>query len=230
MHASTSCMRPGAAATLAGMIVALLSASACRPAIAAEQHPPLMPTQDATVTYTVQPQGQPARLVTVRFGGGGSLMRIDPAAGPQAGQGYAVIDRVRRSVIAVMNPQHAYLELGARDDMHNPFLLDATMQFTHTGTSAVAGQPCTTWAISSGGQSSSTACITTSGIVLSEEGVDSHGQHGRLEATAVSFAPVPASDFVPPAGYTRVAHTAPDAPAGATPSGLPPLNTGATAH
>ena len=232
MHASRSRRRPAAAIT-GGAVMAMLVAVPCL--AAAEQHPPLMPSQDATVTYSVQPDGQPARLVTVRFGGSGSLMRIDPAAGPQAGQGYAVIDRVRRTVIAVMNPQHAYIELGERDDMHNPFLLDATMQFTHTGTSAVAGQPCTTWAITSGGgtagaQSSSTACITPTGIVLSEEGVDSHGQRGRLEATTVSFAPVPATDFAPPAGYQRVAHPAPAAPAGATPSGLPPLNTGPAGH
>ncbi len=188
-------------------------------------HPLYMPSRDVTVTYDVEPDGAPApQQVRVLFSAQGRLMRIDAPDG----QGSTIMDRDRRQMLVVIGPAKVYMDVPEREEQRSPFLLDPAMQYTATGTATVAGLPCTTWSIitTSG---SAHACVTADGVVLSEDGVDSQGARGHLIARSVSYGPIAAAAFQPPAGYTRVAH--PEGPAayergGAGPGDAGPGDTG----
>ena len=171
--------------------------------------PPLMPTRDAVVLYDVQPDGAPQpQPVRVYFRSGGSLMRIDgPPAQDGSSSGAMILDRNARVMTVVMNQPRIYMQIPERDEVQSPFVLDATMRFTRTGTGtgSVAGLPCVRWSIVSG-KGMATACVTTDGVVLSESGVDGDGASGHLIARTVQYGPIDPKLFVPPPGYQRTAH------------------------
>ena len=170
-------------------------------------HPPFMPTRDVSVVYDVQPDGAPsAQRITVSFTGNGRMMRIDSPDG----QGETILDRDHKLMTIVVNAAKVYMEVPEREELRSPFLLDASMNFVSTGRGHVAGLDCATWSIAAP-SGNATACVTADGVVLSEAGVDSEGARGRLTATRVTYAPLPASLFQAPAGYSRVAH--PEGPA-----------------
>lgn len=163
-------------------------------------HPPLAPTRDVQVAYSVQPEGAPApKTIQVWFAANGGLMRIDSPEG----MGATILDRVARQVTIVLNRQKVYTRLDAGSDIRNPFLLDLSMQYTRKGDTRVADVDCTEWAIVSG-RGSATACVTADGVILREDGVDAEGMKGRLVATRVTYAPIPAGTFQPPEGYQMV--------------------------
>jgi hypothetical protein len=165
-------------------------------------HPPFMPTRDVAVIYDVQPEGAPApQRITASFGGDGRLMRIDSPDG----QGETILDRDRKLMTVVMNSARVFMDVPEREAPPSPFLLDASMRFARVGTDTVAGLDCIRWAIAAA-SGSATACVTHDGVLLSEEGVDSQGARGRLVAQRVTYGPLPATVFQPPADYTRVAH------------------------
>ena len=142
---------------------------------ATADRPPAMPTQDAGVTYRVEPAGQPAQVVHVYFGAGGKLLRID---GP-SGAGDTILDRSSGLLTVVMNAQRAYMEIPSRGPVHDPFLLSDDMAYTRAGTTeTIAGQGCTDWRMTSP-KGPSTACVTAAGLLLSASGSDGGGGQGR---------------------------------------------------
>ncbi|ACI52674.1 conserved hypothetical protein [Gluconacetobacter diazotrophicus PA1 5] len=185
-------------AMLAGVAVAF---GAAAPAHAQnDAHPPLAPARDVQVEYNVQPDGAPApKAIQTWFTANGGMMRIDSPEG----LGSTILDRAARQVTIVLNKQKVYTQLDARNGIRNPFLLDLSMQFTRKGTGQVAGLACTVWDIVSG-RGTATACVTDDGVILREDGVDGDGMKGRLEATKVTYGPLPVSLFQPPQGYQLV--------------------------
>nr|WP_321986493.1 DUF4412 domain-containing protein [uncultured Lichenicoccus sp.] len=178
-------------------------------------HPLYMPSRDVTVTYDVEPDGAPApQQVRVLFSAQGRLMRIDAPDG----QGSTIMDRDRRLMQIVIGPAKVYMDVPEREEQRSPFLLDPAMQYSATGSATVAGLPCTTWSIVTA-SGSAHACVTSDGVVLSEDGVDSQGARGHLVARSVSYGPIAAAAFQPPAGFTRVAH--PEGPAAYERDGKP---------
>ena len=170
-------------------------------------HPLYMPSRDVTVIYDVEPEGAPSpQRVKVLFAGNGRLMRIDAPDG----QGSTIMDRDRQVMQIVIGPAKVYMDVPESQQQRSPFLLDPAMQYTATGTATVAGLPCNTWSIITP-PGTAHACVTTDGVVLSEDGVDSQGARGHLIARTVTYAPLPPDAFQPPSGYTRVAH--PEGPA-----------------
>ncbi|MBE7211387.1 MAG: hypothetical protein INR65_10255 [Gluconacetobacter diazotrophicus] len=194
---------PGAATLL---LAGLVLSAATGPA-RADAPPPLMPTRDVSVVYSVQPDGAPQpQDVHVFFGGSGNFMRVDGPPGPDGGaSGDMIMDRNGRTMTVVLNQPRVFMQLPERDEVRFPFLLDPTMQFRRSGTSQVANLPCTTYDITTG-KGTATACVTADGVVLSEQGVDSEGAKGHLVARTVSYGPVPPTTFQPPPGFQRVAH------------------------
>ncbi len=201
----------GLALLLPGMVLAGLILAPGDCAVAAPQAgqdtPPLMPTRDAVVLYDVQPDGAPQpQAVRVYFRGGGAMMRIDgPPAPDGSSSGDMVLDRGARMMTVVMNQPRIYMQLPEREEIRSPFVLDASMQFTRTGTGSVAGLPCVQWSIVSG-KGNATACVTADGVVLSESGVDGDGAKGHLVARTVQYGPIDASRFLPPPGFQRTTH------------------------
>lgn len=201
--------RPVPAASLPVLAcLALLPIGAATPLHAQPAgHPPYMPTRDVSVVYDVQPEGAPAaQRITVSFSGGGQLMRVDSPGG----QGETILNRDKRLMTIVVNNAKVYMDVPERQELRSPFLLDASMNFIPAGNGRIAGFDCSRWTISAP-TGNATACVTADGVVLSEEGADSQGARGRLMAQSVTYAPIPASMFQPPAGYSRVAH--PEGPA-----------------
>ncbi|MBB2200174.1 hypothetical protein [Gluconacetobacter tumulisoli] len=163
-------------------------------------HPPLAPTRDVQVEYSVQPEGAPApKTVQAWFTSNGGMMRIDSPEG----EGSTILDRAARQVTIVLNKQKVYTRLDAQYGIRNPFLLDLSMQFTRKGAAQVASVPCTEWGVVSG-RGSATACVTDDGVILREDGVDGDGMKGRLEATKVVYGPIASAIFQPPADYQQV--------------------------
>ena len=171
--------------------------------------PPLMPTRDVTVVYVVKPEGAPQeQTVRVYFRGGGGLMRIDGPPGPDGSpSGDMIMDRDGRTMTIVVNDARIFMQVPEREVVRSPFVLDASMRFTRTGTGTVAGQPCTTWSITTS-KGEATACVTADGVVLHESGVDGEGARGELTARTVQYGPLPPALFMPPPGYQRTAHPA----------------------
>ncbi|MCQ8276936.1 DUF4412 domain-containing protein [Acetobacteraceae bacterium KSS8] len=211
MPALRSTALPTVSALLA--LVLALPASAQAPAA-----PPLMPTRDVAVVYSVQPQGAPQpQSVKVYFHNKGDLMRIDGPPNPQDGAlgGYMVMNRPAKTMVVILNQQHLYMDVPEGQEVQSPFVLDASMQFTPQGAGTVAGLPCERYSIVAGAGHAE-ACVTSDGVVLSETGVDGQGNRGTLTAQSVSYGPLDASLFAPPAGFQRAGH-----PAGPGEQGVP---------
>ncbi|WP_035372609.1 DUF4412 domain-containing protein [Acetobacter okinawensis] len=206
----------------------------------ATDHPRLTPGRDAVIDYVFQPRpteqdlqaGAKAdtpvasRHVQVLYSGDGGLMRINYMTSMEGDQsrGAVIINRAAQEVLVIINDRHIYTRLVQQEGVRNPFLLDMSMQFTKTGSSVVAGQPCTTWrAVFAQGKAET--CVTDDGFVLQQDGVDVDGLNGSLRATKVAYDIVPVSAFQPPAGFVEVTPHSPR-PDAATQSQSQPSTTG----
>ncbi len=185
-----------------GLLSCVVITAAAPAAYAEGDHPPLMPTRDAVVTYSVQPDGAPqSEQVKVWFAAEGARMRIDSPDGAAS----TILNRTAQSVTIVLHKQRVFTQLADRSGVRNPFLLDVSMQYTKNGHEMVAGIDCTRWTVTSD-KGRASACVTDNGLILSEDGVDSDGLKGRLTALSVSYETIPSSEFDPPAGYQEVQH------------------------
>lgn len=170
----------------------------------AGDRPPAMPSHDASVVYRVEPAGQPAQSVRVAFGRGGEMLRVD---GP-GGEGDTLLDRRTGDLTVVMNAQRVYMVVPSKGPVHDPFLLGDDMTYARTGSrQTIAGETCDDWRVGTP-KGPGTACVTPDGLLLAASGPDAAGVSGRITAESVSRAPLPASVFAPPAGFTRIAHPA----------------------
>ncbi len=194
------------AAALGG--AGLLIAGAVVPAGAAE-HPPFVPTRDVSVTYQVEADGMPGGMgpqdVKVFYSTAAARARIERAEGP----GYLIVDRAAGRATMVMEPLQSYFEIPFNDRTGAGLLLDDRMRFTRGGTDHVVGLACTMWDVVSD-KTTARLCITEDGVILSGNGRDSQRGAGRMTATAVRYAALPASLFTPPAGFHHI-----ELPAGA---------------
>ncbi len=179
---------------------ALGLASALAPALAADDHPPYMPTKDVAVTYalTRAAPGGPSEA-HMYYQAATNRMRLD-APGQR---GYVIIDRGKSRMLLVMTDQHLFMETPLNVDMASGFLLNDQMKFQRLGPDKVAGANCTRWQVQSS-RANGTVCVTDDGVLLKGHGQDKDGGAGALQATAVSYQPQPADLFAPPPGYTRV--------------------------
>ncbi len=212
---------------LAGMLAGVGAVPAGAAATQAGGAPPLMPTRDVTVTYSVQPEGAPQpQRVQVYFQGGGGMMRIDGPPGPDGGpSGDMVMNRATRTMTVVLNQPRVYMDVPEGEEVRSPFVLDAAMRFTPAGTGSVAGLACNRFTIESG-SGRAEACVTDDGVVLSESGVDGQGNRGSLQALSVRYGTLDAALFTPPAGFTRAAHPEQMGPPGSSADPAGPALTG----
>jgi hypothetical protein len=193
-----------------GALALVLGAASAR----ADDQPPLVPTRDVAVTYNVQdPQGQ-TRVVHMYFDAVDQRVHIDMSSQP----GFLVIDHKANLVTMVNDASQSYMQLQAPPAMGELMFRSPDLHLVRQGTQTVAGQPCTVWAMSEDGQVRGDACITADGVVLSGRPADAPPGDAGITATAISYAPQPASLFAPPPGYKRVQ---PNLPPGGPPPGSP---------
>ncbi len=188
---------------------------------AAQDRPAITPLADAAITYRLSGSpggGQPAQLSELRmaFLAARQLVRVD--AGPGA---FIIADGRARTGFLVVEAQRSVVELPAGGGAAAALPRDSAA-FAREGTDSVAGLPCTVWRVTDEGRTSR-ACLTPDGLLLRAEGAQ-----GRMEAIAVSRAPLDPALFERPAGFRSM--PAPGAPpAGAAlPRGtaLPPPGLG----
>ncbi|MCP1230593.1 DUF4412 domain-containing protein [Acetobacter indonesiensis] len=195
----------------------------CAPAQPAQpaqpDHPRLTPSRDAVIDYVFQPKPPadlvqagkipagplPERHVQVLFSGDGGLLRIRYMKSMEGddSRGSVIINRAAQEVLIILDDRKIYTRLVQQEVARSPFLLDMSMQFARKGQSQVIGQPCTIWSVQSNAGTGS-ACVTDDGFVLEQDGVDVDGLNGHLKATHISYDDVPASAFMPPAGYQEI--------------------------
>ena len=182
-------------------------------------HPRLTPGRDAVIDYVFQPKPPadlvqagkvppgplPERHVQVLFSGDGGLMRIRymKSMDGDDSRGSVIINRAAQEVLIILDDRKIYTRLVQQEVARSPFLLDMSMQFARKGTSQVTGQPCTIWSVQST-EGTGSACVTDDGFILEQDGVDVDGLNGHLKATHISYDDVPASAFMPPAGYQEI--------------------------
>lgn len=163
------------------------------------QHPPIMPTRDATVVYAVQLGNSSLFQQTkIYFSGQGQLMRID---GPN-NIGMTVIDNIQQRAIIAMNKSRIYAII-PRKAGEKMFFLDETMQFERKGSERVADILCNKYKVTAK-TGKSDVCITKDGVILKQEGKDVDGMEGTMTALSVDYTPIPAAMFQPPIGYQQV--------------------------
>lgn len=176
------------------------------PSAYAGDHPPLSPLRDAVVTYRFQtealPGGQPGaaaeHMVSVSFATSGDRLRIDP----DDGQSATILNRPAQIMTLISMPAHRYIEFRPMQGLHNPFFLDLGMTYHKAGEDKIAGVACRKWAIESE-HGKAEACVTDDGLILAEDGVDADGVSGHMRAVSVSYQELPASRFLPPAGFEK---------------------------
>ena len=181
------------------LILVILATAA--PALA-EEPPLIRPSRDVAVEYrsSGMTQGSPAgpgNVVTMRFAGKSSRIRIDAPNGP----GYAIVDTGTGRMIVVMAERRMYLEQPADPGMMAMFQATNTA-FRKTGTDTVAGIACTTYNATINNRNGQ-VCLTGDGVLLRARSADQ--DHGReLEAVKVTYADLPSSLFEPPAGFQKM--------------------------
>lgn len=161
---------------------------------AAQERPPLFPTRDVTINYKVLGRGG-GQPITISQAGGSSTMRVD---NPEMG-GFALMDWTSGRATFVMTQMRMYMDMGAGQLPVHSVMPDKDAKFTRKGTDTVAGIGCTVWEVAAK-QGDATACVTADGATLR---VLTKGGDG-MEATKVTFGPIPQTQFAVPAGFQKM--------------------------
>lgn len=164
---------------------------------AALANPVFLPSRDVAVTYSLTAPGRAPSTYQMAYDAADQLARVESQSGyyvlanlPQ-GQAQVVVPALRAVVQA---PDFSALT----GEIYNA---DGA-QFTPVGTGHYAGLDCEKYLVLDK-HATGTACITPSGVVLHFSGHDANGS-ADLTALSVSYAPQPAENFVPPAGFSPV--------------------------
>ncbi len=196
---------------------------ACVASALADSPPLFRPNKDVAVQYRLPDGGgaggtSQARSVTMYFTDHGNKMRFDAGDG----QGYVVVDNAAKRTTVVMNDRKIYIE-HQMDPASSPMMTMADATFTRTGSDTVAGLPCTVYQVVHHDVKGE-ACLTDDGLLLRSRG-GSGGDQRMMEAVKVSYAPQPASLFLPPDGFQKLdmpAMAPGMGPGGMHPGGTPP--------
>jgi Domain of unknown function (DUF4412) len=183
-------------------LIAFIAVGCVTPALA--DPPPLFrPSKDVAVEYRLPGEAGGAganaqgKSMKMYFTDHGDKMRFDAGDG----QGYVVVDNAAKRTTVVMNDRRIYIE-HQMDSASSPMLSMADATFTRTGSDTVAGLPCTVYQVVHHDVKGE-ACLTDDGLLLRSRG-GSGGDQRMMEAVKVTYAPQPASLFMPPAGFQKL--------------------------
>ena len=159
--------------------------------------PVFLPSRDVAVTYTLAASGRAPATYNLAYDAADQLARVESQSGYYvlanlpAGQAQVVVPALRAVVQA---PDFSSLT----SEIYNA---DGA-QFTPQGTGHYAGLDCEKYLVVDK-NGTGTACITPSGVILHFSGHDEQGS-AELTALSVTYAPQPAENFAPPAGFSQV--------------------------
>jgi hypothetical protein len=185
---------------LAGLV-----AAAAPVAASAQAYPMIEPQRPVAVTYDLSSTATGPMHIEAFADPAQQVARL------QLGQGsdYVLLDRASERVMLVSPDKGLIFVVSSAGMLHRRLGPDSGLRFVRTGHRMVAGEGCTVWSVV-GPSGTGEACITHDGVVLEGAGQgdrpDDHGQtpSGHLLATAVSYAPLPPSLFIPPPGLQEV--------------------------
>ncbi len=157
--------------------------------------PRLVPLQDVTVTYAVQPRDHAPLMVQAEIAAGGARLRITSPDLPTA----FLVDRAAGEATILLPLLKLYATVGiAHLDPDRTVLRDA--RFERDGEERMAGLVCTDWTtISAHGRAR--GCVTGDGVILFGKAADSNGAVTTIRATAVRYGRLPPLLFSRPDGY-----------------------------
>jgi hypothetical protein len=174
----------------------------------AQDHPVLMPTRDVAVIYRLpgDSTGNSAQKMQATFAEGSNKVRYDFFRFTEAKYPFYswIYDRVAERLTVLM-PESRQFELQPYPSGPTPGgFLSSDMGFKKQQVTAVAGQPCTNWAVTSSNSkvNGTVACITDDGVLLRLSSPDPKDPP-QLLAQTLSFTAPPSQFFAPPAGYMR---------------------------
>lgn len=176
-------------------------ATAARPAT--PDRPPLLPTREASVLYRVVASGSPPVEVRITTKANGAAMRID-----MPDRSYMLVNQAEKRMAMVVPDELTVMDLPFQPGMQDQFQLNNRMRFTKRVVETVASLRCTSWdVLVDGGRG--IMCVTDDGVLLRSISLDPAGRRNVIEAISVSYAPAPASDYLPPEGFDHMAAPGP---------------------
>ncbi len=174
----------------------------------AQDHPLLLPTRDVTVIYRLpgDDAGNSAQKMQATFADGGSKIRYDFFRFTEAKYPFVswICDRSPERVVVLM-PESRQFEIRPYPTGAPPGgFLSSDLGFKKQQSTAVAGQPCTNWAVTSSNAkvNGTVACITEDGVLLRLSSPDPKDPP-QLLAQTLSYTAAPGQIFAPPPGFTR---------------------------
>ncbi|QCE33502.1 hypothetical protein FAI41_07895 [Acetobacteraceae bacterium] len=171
-------------------------------------HPTLSPSKDAEIVYRFHVKGKSEpHEVKVLFSGSGDKLRIEQLDSV----GITILDRPGQKVYYLNKERHFYLGMRPLHGLRSPFFLDLEMHYVPKGAKKIANVTCREWDITSK-YGHANACVTEDGLILQQEGADSEGTSGKLEALSVSYHPLPPSSFDIPSDYHNIRAPKTDVP------------------
>jgi hypothetical protein len=158
--------------------------------------PRLVPAQDVTVDYNVQPAGGPVVDVRVEIEAGGQRLRITSAELPTT----LLVNRSTETATFLLPMLRAYSEMNiARYDPEQGVLRGAA--FAEAGRARVAGRDCVLWRARSA-QGQADGCITPDGVIVQAHAFSFRkGELGSVRATRMAYGAPPPDEFEIPPGF-----------------------------
>ncbi len=168
-------------------------------AVAAEERPPIRPTRDVDITYTMtgaDDRGQPRTLSErMRWAPAAGLLRVDPPT-PDV---YFIVQMQQHHLLAVREAARTVMLLEADTAALVPGVGHAS-HFERGAAATVAGLPCTDWNTQDTGGQPATVCLTEDGVLLRAK----QGEQVLVQARTVDYATADPAVFQVPAGFQTV--------------------------
>lgn len=156
---------------------------------------PKHPTRDHAVTYRMEHQGQ-ATQMTVAYSAATRRQRVEM---PEAGLAF-ITDQAAMRMFMLTAATRTVMEMPIAKGQEPGFVLPDDMVLARTGTATVAGHRCTVYRAEQNRVDRGTLCMTDEGIML-RAAMRQGDMAGTMEATSLTLAVQPASQFEVPPGW-----------------------------
>jgi hypothetical protein len=188
------------------MRLAIIAAVLLLPLAATAQ--PKQPTRDYAVTYRMEHQGQggqtQAGQMNVAYSAATRRQRVEM---PEVGM-VVITDQAALKMFMLNAATRTVMEMPLVKGQQPGFVLPDDMVLTRTGSATVAGHRCTTYRAEQNRAERGTVCMTDEGIML-RAAMRQGELAGAMEATSLTLATQPASQFALPDGWQVMRMPAP---------------------
>ncbi|WP_291299323.1 DUF4412 domain-containing protein [Elioraea sp.] len=175
------------------LVIIAAAAASLLPIAATAQ--PKQPTRDYAITYRMEHQGQAGQM-TVAYSAATRRQRVEM---PEAGL-VVITDQAALRMFMLNAATRTVMEMPLAKGQEPGFVLPDDMVLTRTGSATVAGHRCTIYRAEQNRAERGTVCMTDEGIML-RAAMRQGDLAGSMEATSLTLATQPASQFALPEGW-----------------------------